>query len=425
MKKLFWSLSLLLSLCLQQTQAALQIDITQGAEGALPIAIVPFANPSQAPEDLAQIISNDLNLSGHFSVLERGRLPAFPSDIKQVLYPHWQSLGVNHIVIGSITPTAANQYQVRFFLVDIFSKEQVVAFNFNTTKKKLRQVGHQISDKVYQALTGKRGAFNTRIAYVTQQKNTYKLHLADIDGKNEQTILTSREPLLSLAWSPDGKRLAYVSLERKQTHIYVQDLRTGKRQQVAAWKGLNTAPAWSPDGKSLAFSNSQSGNLEIYVLNLVTRQLRQLTHNRAIDTEPTWSPDGASIVFTSSRGGTAQLYRIASAGGRAERVSFQGKYNARARFSADGKQILCLHNGGNGYQIALLDLGSRRGNVQILSQTTQDESPSFSPNGRMVMYATGKGLAAVSVDGGVKQKIASGLGSNIREPAWSPFLTNH
>ena len=420
MKKIFWFL--FCSLYLQNSYAALKIDITQATEGMLPIAVIPFANPANISVDLAQLITYDLNLSGNFSVLKRQNLPALPSHIQQVRYPQWQGLGINHIVIGQVQLQRANSYQVSFYLLDVFSKEQLIAFNFNTSRKKLRQVAHKISDKIYQALTGERGAFNTRIAYVTQSPRGYALHLADIDGANKQTILNSPEPLLSPAWSPDAKRLAYVSLERKNTHIYIQNLQTGKRKQVAAWKGLNTAPAWSPDGRSLAFSNSKTGNLEIYILNLQTRQLRQLTHNRAIDTEPTWSPDGATIIFTSSRGGSAQLYKIASSGGKAERLSFQGKYNAKASFSADGKTLVCLHNGGHGYQIGLMDLDEHSLSTRILTKTKQDESPSFSPNGRMVIYATPSGLVTISVDGRVRQPLATGKNTKAQEPAWSPFL---
>jgi len=400
--------------------AALQIDITQGAEGALPIAVVPFGSQGQVSTQIADIIQNDLKLSGRFSVLSNRQLPAQPHNASDINYEQWRSTGAHNLVVGKVTQVGKDAYEVIFYLVDIFSGEQLMAFRFPPTATDLRRTAHLISDKIYQALTGERGAFSTRIAYITQQGKRYQLHIADIDGANGQTIVTSTEPLLSPAWSPNGERLAYVSLERKRTTVYIQDLRSGKRQQAAAWPGLNTAPSWSPDGHKLALSLSKSGNPEIYILDLRSRNLQQLTHSRAIDTEPVWSPDGQTLVFTSDRGGQAQLYQISAQGGTARRLTFEGRYNAKADFSPDGKQLVFLHNSGNSYQIAVMTLANRQ--LQILSHTSLDESPSFAPNGSMIMYAAGHGLAAVSVDGGVRQQLSINAGVKVREPAWSPFL---
>ncbi len=407
-------------------RAALTIDITQGEESALPVAVVPFAwtgASSQPPEDIADIVRGDLRLSGRLAPLKVEALPQRPSTPREINFQLWRALNTPNLVIGRVQ-VAATGYQIEFQLFDVLKGEQILGYSFNTDTNSLRRVAHRISDMIYEALTGEAGAFNSRVAFVTvrrgQNGENYQLRIADIDGKNPRTILTSTEPLLSPAWSPDGETLAYVSFEHKRTAVYVQDIRSGRRQQVAAWPGLNAAPAWSPDGTRLALSLSKEGNPEIHVLNLVDNQLQRLTHEPAIDTEPTWSPDGRLIAFTSDRGGSPQIYLMPSAGGPAKRISFAGSYNAAPDFSPKGDKIALLNGNGNSYSIAVLDLAKRH--TSLLSQTGMDESPCFAPNGGMVIYATGRELAAVSTDGKVLRSLAVSPGEEVREPAWSPLL---
>ena len=408
--------------------SALTIEITQGTEGAIPIAVVPFGWSGMAggaPENISAIISADLNRSGRFEVLPDSDLVAHPTEGSQVQFQNWRMVNVDNLVIGRISE-AGQQYSVQFQLFDVFRGNQVAGYSFNVGRQELRRVAHHISDLIYEKLTGERGAFNTQIAYVTTSGNpdnkTYTLLVADSDGYNPQTILTSKEPLMSPSWSPDASQLAYVSFENKTAQIYVQELRTGTRRKLASFKGINGAPAWSPDGRTLAVTLSRDGNPEIYTMDLKSNTLKRITNSAGIDTEPVWTPDGGSIIFTSDRGGSAQLYRVPASGGQARRITFEGNYNAGADISPDGRKIAMVHGAGGGYRIAVLDLGS--GNLRVLTDGRLDESPSFSPNGSMIIYATGSGnrevLAAVSVDGSFRQRLSLQAG-NVREPVWSPF----
>jgi TolB protein len=408
--------------------SALTIEITQGTEGAIPIAVVPFGWSGMAggaPENISAIISADLNRSGRFEALPDSDLVAHPTEGSQVQFQNWRMVNVDNLVVGKITESG-QQYSVQFQLFDVFRGNQIAGYSFNVGRQELRRVAHHISDLIYEKLTGERGAFNTQIAYVTTSGNpdnkTYTLLVADSDGYNPQTILTSKEPLMSPSWSPDASQLAYVSFENKTAQIYVQELRTGTRRKLASFKGINGAPAWSPDGRTLAVTLSRDGNPEIYTMDLKSNTLKRITNSAGIDTEPVWTPDGGSIIFTSDRGGSAQLYRVPASGGQARRLTFEGNYNAGADISPDGRKIAMVHGAGGGYRIAVLDLGS--GNLRVLTDGRLDESPSFSPNGSMIIYATGSGnrevLAAVSVDGSFRQRLSLQAG-NVREPVWSPF----
>lgn len=409
-------------------QAALTIEITQGIEGAVPIAVVPFGWGGQAaaPENIAAIISADLNRSGRFEPLADRDLVSHPTSADQVKFQNWRMLNVDNLVIGKLVESSPGQYSVSFELFDVFRGKRLTGSTFPAPARDLRRVAHHISDVIYETLTGERGAFNTRIAYVTSsgstKNKTYTLLVADSDGYSPQTILTSKHPLMSPSWSPDGRQVAYVSFENKVSEIYIQDVATGSRRKLAAFKGINGAPTWSPDGRKLALTLSRDGNPEIYVMDIKGGALKRITNSAAIDTEPVWTPDGRSIIFTSDRGGSAQIYKVSASGGAAQRLTFDGKYNAGADVSPDGRKIAMVHGEGGRYRIAVLELDS--GLLRVLTDGHQDESPSFSPNGSMIIYATSAGnrevLSAVSADGRFKQRLSLQAG-NVREPVWSPF----
>jgi TolB protein len=408
-------------------QAGLTIEITQGAEGALPIAIVPFQVAVPGVENnVSDIVAANLRRSGRFKPLPAAELVAHPHEGSEVNFQAWRVLGVENLVVGKVRSGGAGGLVVQFQLFDVFKAVQLAGYSIPVKPGQLRQVAHHISDIIYEKLTGQRGAFSTRIAYVTSVrragKSRYVLAVADSDGFNPNTILESEQPLMSPSWSPDGNRLAYVSFEKGHAAIYVQEVASGRREVVAEFDGINGAPSWSPDGKSLALTLSRDGNPEIYVLELSTGSLARLTDNAAIDTEPAWAPDGRSLVFTSDRSGGPQIYRIPVSGGRPERLTFDGHYNARAVYSPDGRYLALVHGDGSGYRIALLDIET--GLLRKVSEGNLDESPSFAPNGSMVLYATKKGgrgvLAAVAVEGNVHQRLSFSEG-DVREPAWSPF----
>ena len=411
------------------TQAALTIEITQGMEGALPIAIVPFdwQGPlPEAPVDIAGVITADLYRSGRFAPLPEKDFLARPHEGSQINFTNWRILDIDNLVVGRLR-TIGDEYVVQFQVFDVFRTTQVTGYSIRTNEQNLRHTAHQISDIVYEALIGEPGAFATRIAYVTETRNAsgksrYSLRVADADGFNPQPILNSNQPLMSPSWSPDGKKLAYVSFENGRPHIFIQNVRTGSRQLVSSHKGLNGAPAWSPDGRRLAIVLSKDGSPDIYIMNLDNNRLQRLTRSYAIDTEPAWTPDGRSIIFTSDRGGGPQIYRVGIADGREERLTFEGPYNARPSLSPDG-QLLTMVHGDNGiYNIAVMEMDT--GALRILTDARLDESPSFAPNGSMILYATedrNRGvLQAVSVDGRVRQRLFLQQG-DAREPAWSPY----
>ena len=411
--------------------AILTIEVHSGTVAAIPIAIVPFAmdGVERATQQPADVIKADLKLSGRFETIPSSSFLSSPHDLNSVQFKDWRLIKSEALVVGKVIQLGNSQYEVRFRLIDVFREKQLSGQKFVVPASKLRQVAHLISDIIYQQLTGRAGAFNTKIAYITVQGNAserrYLLQIADSDGWNPQTILESPYAILSPAWSHDSGRLAYVSFEKNRSMVFVQDVRTGERTRVAEFQGLNSAPSWSPDSKKLALTMSKDGNPEIYIFDLATANFQRMTSHADIDTEPAWSPDGRSLIFTSSRSGRAQIYQIPVSGGTAKRLTFSGNYNAGASFSPDGQAIVLITNQGHGYKVGLYSTQTRT--IRELTKSTRDESPSFSPNGEMIMYATQKGrrniLATVSVDGQVQQTL-NFKGGSIREPAWSPFNLN-
>lgn len=425
--------------------AILEIQITEGVEGEIPVAIVPFGVAGskgdvaqQIPNLISDIIASNLARTGRFSQIPEQDFLERPHHGGEVNFENWRALGIENLVVGRVRSSGKGNYVVQFQLFDIYKKstgvtndldytiKQIAGYNLPIKSDEFRQIAHYISDIIYEKLTGQRGAFGTRIAYVTSlgkgAQAEYALQVADSDGHNPFTILQSEDPIMSPAWSPDARRLAYVSFEGGRSAIYVQEVETGIRQLISSKKGVNGAPAWSPNGRRLAIARSHRGNTEIHVIELHSRKDRRITHNAAIDTEPTWSPDGRSLVFTSDRSGRPQLYRMNVNGGRAQRLTFEGNYNSRPVFSPDGKSLAMVHGTESGFKIAVLELETNF--LRELTAAGLDESPSFAPNGGMILYATEykhRGvLAAVSIDGKSRHRLLLQEG-DVREPAWAPF----
>jgi TolB protein len=407
----------------------LTIEITQGRDDPTAIAIVPFGwkGAGLPSEDVAAIIEADLQRTGQFNAVDRKDMLGTPQDKSEVYFRDWRALSVDYLLVGKLQPTAEGvvaQYQ----LFDVYTQSLVYEGRSSGQADKLRTIAHKVSDAVYEKLTGIRGAFNTRLLYVSaiakgEQGHTFRLLVSDVDGANEQVVFKSDQPIVTPSWAPDGETIAYVSFETTRPAIFMHNIRTNQRTQLTNFQGLNGAPAWSPDGKQLAMVLSKDGSPDIYVMDIASRQLKRVTRHFAIDTEPSWMPDGKSLVYTSDRGGKPQIYQVTLANGYEERVTFDGDYNARARVVPDGSGIIMVHRNDGNYHIALQDI--ERGKIKVLTETDLDESPSISPNGAMLLYATkyqGKGiLAAVSLDGGVKFRLPSRFG-DVREPAWSNYL---
>ena len=405
-------------------RAQLSIEITGAGAQRIPIAVVSFAGEAALGEAISAVVRADLERSGLFRLLEVPPLSPHPTESTPVSYAEWRSRLADALVLGSVVARPDGRFEVRFRLYDAVKQAPVGGIAYTASKDQARATAHRIADFVYEKLTGERGVFSTRIAYVVKRGTRYELQIADADGAGAEIALASHEPVISPAWSPDGRRLAYVSFEAKKPVVYVHSLLDGKRHAVAHFRGSNSAPAWSPDGKTLAVVLSVEGGSQIYLINSDgSGPRRRLTTSSSIDTEPRFSPDGRWLYFTSDRGGSPQVYRMPALGGEAQRVTFEGSYNVTPRLSPDGKVLAYVTRNAGRFQVALLDMANRQ--TQIITDSEHDESPSFAPNGRMILLATvigGRGvLSAVSADGRIKQRLPF-AGGDVREPAWGPYI---
>jgi TolB protein len=407
------------------------VEVTRGQEDAIPIAIVPFTAAEAAADtfDVARLVSDDLARSGRFKSMDRKDMIEEPHTGAKISFDDWRRLGNDYILVGQMQPQGPDRYNISFELYNVLNRQRLLGYQISANSSGLRLASHQVADMVFDKILGIRGAFATRIAYISVlgsvPNRSYRLIVADADGENPHTVMQSNEPLMSPSWSPDGQNLAYVSFEARLPSVYVQYLKTGERHRVSAKAGVNQAPAWSPDGKKLALTlSTRDGNLDIYVLDLTTQALTRITDDPSIDTEPQWSKDGRSLYFTSDRAGGPQIYRVGiQPGDHPRRLTFQGNYNARPRVSPDESQLAFVTQEDGAYRIAVMDLRGR-GEVQVLTKGRFDVSPSYAPNGAEIIYASrdrGRGvLALVTADGRVQERLVSSEGE-VQEPAWSPF----
>ena len=432
MTKQFSRLALLvLILAAPWAHAEFVVEVTKGQTEAIPIAVVPFASPELIATsfDVAQLVRDDLARSGRFRTMDRKDMIEQPHTGANIAFDDWRRLNNDYIVVGNMAADGPDHFNITYELYNVLTRQRLLNFQVSANRPGLRLASHQIADVVFEKILGIRGAFSTRIAYISVlghlPNKTYQLIVADADGENPRVVMQSREPLMSPSWSPDGASLAYVSFEDRLPTVYVQTLKTGERRKVSEQAGVNQAPAWSPDGRKLALVlSTRDGNLDVYVKDLATQQLSRITDDPGIDTEPQWSKDGQSLYFTSDRAGGPQIYKVGiRPGDKPRRLTFQGSYNARPRLSPDESQMAFVTQEDGGYRIATMDLRGR-GDVQVLTKGRFDVSPSYAPNGAVLIYATrdkGRGvLALVSADGRVQQRLVSSDGE-LQEPAWAPF----
>jgi TolB protein len=412
----------LILLPLAPARAQLTIEIVGGAGTAVPIAIVPFDGEPAGPTSISYIVGQDLARSGLFKLVDPSGVVPRPTRIEEVQAATWRAKGADAVVVGSARPLADGRVEVRFVLVDVVKQAPLVAMVYSVTPAQFRATAHKIADVIYEKMTGDPGVFSTRIAYVTKQGTRYQLVVADADGFEPQTIVTTNEPMLSPRWSPDGTRIAYVSFESKKPVVYMQNLATGARTAVANFRGSNSSPAWSPDGRTLAVTLTKDGGSQLYLMNADGSNPQRVMTSSGIDTEAMFMLDGKSLLFTSDRGGSPQIYRLTLGSNAVERLTFDGSYNVSPRPFPDGKGFAFVRRDGSRFQIAAQDFATRQ--VQVLTNGPLDESPSVAPNGRLILYANevgGRGiLAAVSSDGRVKQRLVAPA-TDVREPAWGPF----
>jgi TolB protein len=418
-----WLFGLLLLAVGCAARAELRIEITQGAAQTIPIAVVPYANDG-GTDAIHAVIGADLARSGQFRVVPDDQILSRPSEAAQINFRDFQLVMAQYLAIGRVLPQPDGRFTAEFELFNVATGQRMTGARFpGVAPASKRQLAHHIADLIYEAITGVRGVFGTRITYVTQVGGNYELQVADADGYNPVTVLRSQEPILSPTWSADGRFVAYATYANRRAAVFRQDVSTGVRQLVSSFPGLNGAPAFSPDGSRMALVLSKDGNPDVYVMDLAGGPPRRLTQHYAIDTEPTWSPDGRYIYFTSDRSGGPQIYRVPASGGAEERVTFEGTYNARPALSPDGRKLAVVHGAaGRGYRIAVLDIPSRR--LEVLTDGPLDESPGFAPNGQLIIYTSKSGgaeaLATVSIDGAVRQRLGVSQ-AKVREPGWSPF----
>lgn len=423
--------SLLVSVWLPLTaNAELRIEITQGVENPIPVAISPFSwsGTDRLPENVSDIVQADLARTGLFDLMPKENMLSHPDRAQNVFYRDWRALGREYLLVGRMY-SVGSDIEVKYYLFDIVRQKTLIDASLKTSRAGLRDLAHIISDKVFEKITNIPGAFSTKMLYVSGKvlgdgKYNYQLYVADADGERSQRVLNSDEPIISPSWSPDSKRIAYTSFEKGRPAIYLHTLVTGEREKITDFKGINSSPAWSPDGKEIALVLSKDGSPDIFIMNIATKALRKIAaHDFAIDTEPQWMPDGKSIVFTSDRGGKPQIYQVDVHSDSVKRLTYEGDYNARARPIPDGSGFILVHRNNGQFHIARFE--PKRNKIYVLTSTNLDESPSIAANGSMVMYATKKAdqgiLAAVSIDGRVKFSLPS-QGRDVREPAWSPFL---
>jgi TolB protein len=397
-----------------------RVEVTGVGLTQLPIAIAAFRGNAGAPQQIAAIVQADLERSGQFRAIDAAGA-ALDETSRPDVTP-WRQKGADSLAAGSVTRLADGRYDVRFRLWDVVRGQDLGGQSYAVTTGDLRLAAHRIADFIYEKLTGEKGIFSTRIAYVTKAGARYNLWVADADGENPQSALASPEPIISPAWSANGAQLAYVSFESRKPVVYVHSVAGGQRRLVANFRGSNSAPAWSPDGGTLAVTLSREGGSQLYTIPAAGGEPRRLTQSAGIDTEPVYSPDGRSIYFVSDRGGAPQIYRMSASGGNPERVTFTGSYNISPALSPDGRWLAYISRISGAFKLQVMELGG--GTVNSITDTTADESPSFAPNGRLIVYATRQGgreaLMTTTLDGKIKARLA-GQGGDIREPDWGPF----
>ena len=415
-----WAIVGLMALWGLPASAQLRIEVSGVGLTQLPIAIAPFRGQNDVPQKISAIVQADLERSGQF----RGTdvVAVGLDELSRPELTAWRQKGADSLVAGSVTRLADGSFDVRFRLWDLTRGQDLGGQSYAVTPGDLRQSAHRIADFVYEKLTGDKGIFSTRIAYVTKVSQRYNLWIADADGENAQSALASPEPIISPAWSPMGGQLAYVSFESRKPVVYVHEIATGKRRLLANFRGSNSAPAWSPDGRTLAVTLSRDGGSQLYLIDAQGGEPRRLSQSLSIDTEPMFSPDGRLIYFVSDRGGSPQIYRMAAAGGSVQRITFTGSYNISPSVSPDGKSLAYISRVNGAFRVHVMDLAT--GNAVAITDTSSDESPSFAPNGRLIIYATSvqgrESLTTTTLDGRVKTRLA-GASGEIREPDWGPL----
>ena len=413
-------LAAILSLPALPALAQFRVEVTGVGLTQLPIALAPFRGEAQAPQRISAIVQADLERSGQFRSIDAAG--AALDEVSRPDMAQWRQKSADSLVTGSITRLADGRYDIRFRLWDVVRAQDLGGQSFVVSQGDLRLVAHRIADFVYEKLTGERGVFSTRIAYVTKAGGRYSLWVADADGENAQAALSSPEPIISPAWAPNGTQLAYVSFESRKPVVYVHDVASGRRRLIANFRGSNSAPAWSPDGRQLAVTLTRDGSSQLYTIDANGGEPRRLMQSSGIDTEPVFSGDGRTIYFVSDRGGAPQIYKVAASGGNAERVTFSGSYNISPSVSPDGRWLAYISRVGGAFKLHVMDLGT--GAVSAITDTTADENPSFAPNSRLIVYATQQqgreALMTTTLDGKIKARLA-GQGGDIREPDWGPY----